>query len=516
MREDLAQTADEVRETHISWVFLEGPFANKVKKPVNLGFLDFSTLEARRAACEAEVRLNARLAPDVYRGISPVVIDPQGVHRIGQRGRIVDWAVQMRRLRDEDRADVRLACGELTIAEVDRIAERVARFHESARVDSHIARFGTPEAIALNVRENFRQTRAAIGAFIERAQAREIEHWQLRFLDRNAELLRERIDAGRVRDGHGDLRLEHVYFENDSIVVIDCIEFNDRFRYADVCADIAFLAMDLGWHGRVDLAERLLATYAMETNDFTLYRLVDFYESYRAFVRGKVSVMLAADESAPAKERERARSEARRYFLLALAAERRPLLGPMVIAIGGIIASGKSTIADRLGAAMGAPVVNSDRVRKHLLGARPTDRLYDGAFASAYDPELTKHVYATVRDYARAVVGSGRPVILDASFRSPAMRADAQKLARSLDVPFVFVECRADPDVCRRRLRKRALAPSVSDGRIEIFDEFLAAWEPVRELPANEHIVVDSSRSVEETMRALAGRLPMWPAGLTQ
>lgn len=511
LRSDLAAGADEVRETHISWVFLAGGSVYKVKKPASLGFLDFSTLERRRAACEEEVRLNLRLAPDVYRGVVPVTVDDAGRHHIGGSGRVVDFAVHMRRLADADRADVRLARGELAVVDVDRIAERIARFHAEQRCDAETSRFGTPEAIARNVRENFAQTRGALESLLERREARELEHWQHELLERDEDRLRARIRAGRVRDGHGDLRLEHVYLEGERVVVIDCIEFNERFRYADVCADLAFLSMDLAWRGRVDLSERVLATYAQRTSDYDLYPLIDFYESYRAYVRGKVSLLLAQDDAAPPGVRERARSEARRYFRLALAAERAPLVPPLVVAIGGVLASGKSTLADRLGARMGAPAINTDRIRKHMLGARPTEPLTEAAFRGAYDPAFTEAVYGEVRRAADAVLASGRPVILDASFRSAETRSAARALARRANVSFRFVECRCDPELSRARLRERARHESVSDGRLAIFDEFLAEWEPVTELPPDEHVVVDTGGPIEASLATLRERIPMWP-----
>lgn len=515
LRTDLAERADEVRETHISWVFLDATSAYKVKKPVSLGFLDFTTVEQRRRACEAEVALNARLAPDVYLGLREVVRDASGHHRIGGPGEVVDYAVHMRRLADADRADVRLAAGRLGMAEIDRIAKAIAAFHATARCDAETTRFGSPEVVGRNVRENFAQTREVIETLLTHDEAEEIERWQLEVLERDAALFARRMERGRVRDGHGDLRLEHVYLEGDSLRIIDCIEFAERFRYADVCADLAFLSMDLAWHGRVDLAERLLATYARETSDFELYAAIDFYESYRAYVRGKVATFLAADEGAPSSLREQARQEARRYFLLALAAEKRPLMPPMVVAIGGGLAAGKSTLSDVLGARMGAPAINSDRVRKHLLGARPTERVYEGSWSGAYDPHFTEAVYEEVNRGARAVVRSGRPVILDASFRAAEHRARAKALAVELGVPFLMVECRADPEVCRARLVERARTESVSDGRLEIYDEFMARWEPIVELPTDEHMVAHTDRPMAEVLETLGARLPFWPAGLT-
>ena len=242
-------------ETHISWVFLLDREVFKVKKPVDLGFLDFRSVEQRRKACEDEVRLNVRLAPDVYRGVVPVTRENDGRCAVGGTGPVVDWAVRMVRLSDEERADGLLAAGALTGEHVDRIADRVATFHASAALSDAIAAYGEPAAIAANVEENFEQTRASIAEYVTQAESDEIERWQTTFVRDQARRFEDRIAAGRVRDGHGDLRLEHVYFDAEGTIrVIDCIEFNDRFRYADVCADVAFLAMDLTvGSSRVDL-----------------------------------------------------------------------------------------------------------------------------------------------------------------------------------------------------------------------------------------------------------------------
>ncbi|MCA9604236.1 MAG: AAA family ATPase [Myxococcales bacterium] len=513
---DLSAGADRLWQTHISWVFGVGDQVFKVKRPVSLGFLDFSTLALRKEACEAEVVLNTRLAPDVYRSVVPITRDASGRHAIDGDGEVVDWAVRMRRLPEHARADSRLAAGTLGIAEVDAMARRIAAFHAASRSDAATAAFGRPDAIGVNVRENFEQTRGVIEALLGAEEAHEIESWQLGFLAEEAARFHARAEGGRVRDGHGDLRLEHFYLEPDGEVrVLDCIEFNERFRFADVASDIAFLSMDLAFHGRVDLAERALATYAQETSDYDLFPLVDFYESYRAYVRGKISAIVAGDEGCPTELRERARREARRYFLLSLASERRSPMPATLVAIGGPIASGKSTLADQLGAAMGAPAINTDRIRKHMIGAGATDKLYDGSWAGAYDPEFTERVYEEVERLAKAVLASGRSVILDASFRSRSMRADAKRVATEAGARFRFVECRVDPRICKARLRVRDKQTSVSDGRLEIFDDFMKKWEAVEELPAEEHLVVDTAREMEGVVESLRPHLPLWPEDLT-
>ncbi len=505
----------ELIETHISLVFLHERDVYKVKKPVDLGFLDFRTIEQRRAACEAEVRLNARLAPDVYIDVVPVRRDRDGHACIGGDGAIVDYAVHMARLPDARRADVLLARHALDGDAIDAIAQRLAAFHASTRADERTASFGTQRAIRENVEENFAQTRDTIDDCLFRDEARELERWQAAFVRDHQALFEKRIRDGRIKDGHGDLRLEHVYLDDaQGVTVIDCIEFNDRFRFADVCADIAFLSMDLAAHGRVDLAERFIATYAREANDFELYALVDFYESYRAFVRGKVATFVAADEGVDVRARENAAATARRYFLLALAASRKSLLRPMVIAVGGVIASGKSTIASEIADETSAPVIEADRTRKAMLGVEATRRVRETPWTGAYDPAFTGEVYAEVLRRAAVVLESGRPVILDASFRSRDMRRAARDLARAHHVPFRFVECRATPEVCRARLVRRERTGGVSDGRLEIFDAFCKRFEPVSELADYEHIVVDTTRTVSESSSALRARLATWPLGL--
>jgi hypothetical protein len=519
LKEDLASQVAELVETHISWVFVGQAEVWKVKKPVDLGFLDFTTAEKRRIACDREVVLNRRLAPDVYLGVVPVTRDAKGTHRFGGEGEAVDWAVRMARLPQSIRADVMLERGQLTAEHVEATATAVARFHAGARHDEETSAFGRPEAIAVNVRENFEQTRESVRQHIREDEAREIERWQNRFLEEHVELFRARIEAGRVRDGHGDLRLEHVYFQDEgssaaSVTILDCIEFNERFRFADVCADIAFLSMDLEWHGRSDLAEWCLAVYARESGDYDMYRLVDFYESYRAYVRGKIAGMLATDGAASTPAREHAASQARRYYLLALASERQPLVGPSVIAVGGVIASGKSTVAQRLGRSLGIPVVDTDRTRKWMVGARPTDNISTGTWSGAYDPSFTEEVYQEVLRRAEVVLDSGRAVVLDASFRSPAMRAAARKLAADRGLDFHFLECHATAEVCKARLRERARGASVSDGRLEIFDSFASSWEPAEELGAGERIVLDTTRPIEVNLHRLQQQLPSWPEGL--
>ncbi len=505
----------EVRETHISCVFLGEHDVFKVKKPVDFGFLDFRTIEARKRACEAEVVLNGRLAPGVYLGVVPVVCRRDGTMAFGGEGVLVDWAVHMRRMPDEARADVRLAKGTLEASALDAVADRLAAFHAASRCDATTSAFGTVSAVAANVAENFAQTRTQIAVHLTAREAEEIESWQLSFLSDHASLFAERIAARRVLDGHGDLRLEHVYFgASGEITVLDCIEFNERFRVGDVCSDVAFLAMDLAWHGRVDLAERFIARYARASGDYDLYAVVDFYESYRAYVRGKIAALHAADARADDASRAHAAREARRYFLLALSTHRRTLLRPILVCVGGIIASGKSTIAQSVAGELGAPVVEADLTRKQMLGVDPGVHLNEPSWKGAYDPAFTERVYEEVLRRAHAVLASGRPVVVDASFRSVAQRSAARELARRMGVPVRFVECHVAPEIARARLAKRERESAISDGRLAIFDDFCARFEPMAEMSRSQRVVVNTSRELSRSLESIRAHVATWPRGL--
>lgn len=529
----------ELIETHVSWVLRGEHDVFKIKKPVALGFLDFSSLEKRRAACDSEVRLNARLAPGVYLGVVPIVRRPDGALAIGgdsphssrgvpspgvpnrpgapssatrgtRNGEVVDWAVHMARLDDRARADALLARGAFTTAHLDAVARAIADLHAGSAVGPEkAASFASPVAIERNVHENFAQIRDRAREIVDVGVAREVEERQKAFVNEHAALLRARLEA-RICEGHGDLRLEHVYLPPDGLRIIDCIEFDERYRIADACADVAFLAMDFSSLAHADLAERFLARYARATQDYDLYTLVDFYESYRAWVRGKVSAMLASDAGAHPDTRARALTTAREHFLLAQACERAPLLSPTLVCVGGIVASGKSTVADALADDLACPVVDSDRTRKHLL-ARSEERR-DAAWQGAYDPAVTERVYAEVLRRASVVLSSGRSVVVDASFHSSAMRGRARNLARSLSADFRFVQCLAPIDTCRERLANRRGGPS--DAHLGMFEAFATSYEPIVGLPDSEIVVLDTTKPLDACLGVLRSRISAWPRGL--
>ncbi len=508
--QDLCADGYKLIETHISLVFVGERDVYKVKKQVDFGFLDFSTLELRHEVCKKEVELNRRLAPDVYYGVVPVTLTANGQHRLGGEGDPAEWAVHMRRLNAQHRADVLLEHKALDRQHMTQLAETLARFHEDCEASSKTASFGTAEAVRRNVLENFEQTKDLIESYIDPHAAAEIQRWQLEFLDIRQQQFAARTSDGRVRDGHGDLRLEHVYFEPTangySISILDCIEFNDRFRYADVCGDIAFLAMDLARAGSVALAEFFIAEYARFSNDYDLYPLINFYESYRAFVRAKVLAMTEQGRSSHQQKTE-LHQRARKHFLLAQASERRPVATVHVIAVGGMIASGKSTIADQLGQQLGCPVISADWTRKWLLGRQPFETVAEDAFQGAYSATITARVYREMLRRAERVLRTGRCVVFDATFRAHRQRALVRRLASELGAEFTFVECQATKEVCHQRLLAREHDQSVSDATLDIYDSFADSWESVDELPPNQHLVLDTGCSIEESVAGIRAAL---------
>lgn len=495
-------------ETHASWVVLTEGEAIKFKKPVDFGFLDFSTREKREAFCQAELQLNRRLAASVYRAVLPVYLGPTGYVLGAPQGdgaafELVDHAVVMRRLSDGDRADVLLREGRLTATLVRRLADRLARFHRELSSDPALAHYGSASSVAANVRENWSELEESA---VDGSLWAPLRAAQQRFLDEGAHRLDRRSHGGHVKDGHGDLRLEHVYFEADEIVIVDCIEFSDRFRFADTALDLAFLSMDLRHAGRPDLAEDLLAEVARVSGDFEAYSVLDFYESYRATVRGKVAAFRARQCQGDEARQHTLEMEA--FFEQAATALMvKPT--PRLVCMSGLVASGKSTISQRLSGALHCPVIDSDGTRKRAHGVDVLTSLADEPFKGAYDAEATARTYALLEASARAVLESGRTVIVDASFRERSLRARFASLANSLGISCFLVECHAPPEIIAERLAQRARGPSRSDGRANMLDAFAAAWEPIEASEVDRFLRCDTSQpgdaAFEEVWRFVRG-----------
>ena len=305
----------ELEQTQMSFVFLADNYVYKVKKPVNLGYLDYTTLEKRKFYCYKEVELNRRLCPDIYLGVVSIT-QHRGNFFMGNPGKAIEYAVKMRRLPRELMMDVLLAGNRVSAEMITRLAEKLAVFHRQAETNRRIDAFGQPDTISQNTEENFSQTEKYFGKTISSRQYQQIKDYTRSFIRENTSLLQKRIKEGRIRDCHGDLHAAHVCFKN-GICIYDCIEFNDRFRYGDVASEVAFLAMDLDRYGQADLGRCFVSAYVALSQDRELRKLLNFYRCYRAYVRGKVESFRLEDPHISTEEKKRILAVAKRYFELA-------------------------------------------------------------------------------------------------------------------------------------------------------------------------------------------------------
>jgi uncharacterized protein len=500
-------------QTHISSVFLTPAFVFKFKRPLDVGFADFRTLAQRERFCRAEVELNRRLAEGVYLDVLPLhAVDSayRLAPRRGPRGTVVDWCVVMRRLPAAEMLDARLRSGRVTREELEALTELLVRFHAGAQGGPALARFGSQAVVRGNWEENFRQTEPFVGQALSAADHAAVRAAVEDWLARHHALLEARAAGGYVRDGHGDLRCEHIYL-GEGVKIIDCIEFNDRFRYGDVANDLAFLLMDLTALGRPDLARTVLECYAALSGDGDLGRLVPFYACYRAYVRGKVTAFKLNDRDLSPERRTAVRERAAGYFRLALdfAAQMAP---PVLVLVAGLMGTGKTALAEALAARAGLRTWASDALRKQLAaedaaGGRTAD-FGEGIYSAGWN----ERTYAALLARGEAELRAGRSAILDASFARRADRAAARALAERLGARVVLLECTLDEAATRERLRDRTRAGSaLSDGREALYAQQRAAFEPVDELPPGTRLEVRTDRPPEALAAGLLAKLHLPP-----
>lgn len=462
---DPAPTAVEVIQTHCSVVFLLGDDVYKIKKPVDLGFLDYSTLEKRRHFCEEEVRLNRRLAPDVYLGIVPIVATEQGL-RVGGEGDAIEWAVRMRRLPEAATLAAWQRRGGLGSDVIGRAAQRVARFHASAMRNSQVSNLGRYEVVARNCRENFEQLRAdSVGVNAHAYQwLRQMTEDHLR---RGEELIEARAERGVPCETHGDLRLDHVYWfpersPPDDLLIVDCIEFNERFRFADPVTDVAFLAMDLHRCGEWALARQFTEAYFLASGDEAGRALLPLYLAYRATVRAKVDAIRAGESEVAPAERANAEQSVAAHLLVALREVAPRAERPCLVLVGGLPGVGKSVLACHLNDA-GFSWVRSDVVRKRLAGLEPTQSGKADFGEGLYTTEWSDRTYAACLEQTDALLREGRRVVVDATFIRALRRRPFIELARRLSVPVQIMLCDAPAELVKARLDARTGDPSDAD-----------------------------------------------------
>lgn len=527
----------EFRQTHASAVLLVAEHVYKLKKPKNFGFFDYSTPELRRHFCTREVIVNRRYAASVYLGVAPVLLFPDGSARFGpifqpgsvpqpgdvlEGGSVVDFAVVMQRLPDDAMLEQHIQAGTATPELLSAIARYIAAFHRASETNERIAGFGSLDVVRGNWEENFAQMQPYIGRTITASDYEKIVTYIRGFMRQRAALFDSRVREGHIRDCHGDLRLQHIYILDDTngprFAILDGIEFNERFRYSDVASEIAFLAMELDAAGRPDLSRAFIESYVEETEDDALREVIPFYTCYRACVRGKVTSFQLDEVEVPERQRDLARQEASSLFALAAHYASGPAK-PLLILVGGLMGTGKSTLAEALHVEMGAALFSSDTTRKQLAHLDPAAPQASAFTEGVYAPEWTARTYEALLSKAGRALSAGRSVVLDASFIRRADRLAAARLAGVHHARVIFLECVCPRAVSLERLARRwqqrvegeagQTASLASDGRPELYDAqatIADAFDPGVE-PAIEHIVAKTMMPLYQSRELMLAAL---------
>jgi hypothetical protein len=462
-------------QTHVSFLFITDNFVYKIKKPVDLGFLNFTTIDRRRFYCYEEVRLNRRLCPEIYLGVVEVRESVSGATFCGE-GVVIDYAVKMKRLPEDRMLDRLLAEGNITDTDVREIARVIADFHLKAEHGLTIDGYGKIENIRRNWEENFQQLGEFTDISLAKTDLDMLKKWVDTFMSQNEALFAYRVSRGFIRDCDGDIHLENICL-TDHVFIFDCIEFNNRFRYTDTASDIAFFLMDLDYHDKREFSGLFLDEYINITGDKGVVRLLDFYKIYRAVVRGKVESLKLLDPNITADDKNYAKGKARRYLRLARGYILRRKLPSSLIITCGLMGSGKSVVASALAFELGTEIMSSDAVRKKLANIPPDHHIFEEYNAGIYAPAFNEVTYKELLSGAEISLQQGRSIIVDATFRRKQDRIHFGRVAALHNANFYIVYVTCPEKVSRERLNKRSQnSGELSDGRWELFprqkDEF--------------------------------------------
>ena len=462
-----------VVETHISWIVLTGPFAYKIKKPVNLGFLDFGTLEARRFYCEEELRLNRRLAADLYLEVVAIT-GSIGRPSMGGRDAVLEYAVKMRQFDEAGLLDRVQARGELLPAHIDALAQQIASFHQTCERTAAGSALGSTESILQPARQNFEQVSERLGDAADRARLERLRDWSESRGRALQDAFRARQRGGSVRECHGDLHLGNVFLENQTIRIFDCIEFNANLRWIDVMNEIAFLVMDLWHRDHADLARRFLNAYLEHTGDYAGLATLPFYLVYRAMVRAKVALIRSAQPDVSEEEKQLDRSEYHRFIELA---ERFSARQPVWIALThGVSGSGKSFVAQQLLERCDAIRIRSDVERKRSHGLERGVASGSPVGGGLYAGPATRLTYERLSMLTSIILDAGWPVIADATFAERWQRELLTGQAARRGVPWLILDFRVPEATLRKRVAERAnRGGDASDATLAVLEHQLRA-----------------------------------------
>jgi aminoglycoside phosphotransferase family enzyme/predicted kinase len=496
-------TRIDVLETHISWVILTGQYTYKIKKPVNLGFLDFTTLAARRRYCDEELRLNRRLAPALYESVVSITGSAENPSVEG-KGTAIEYAVKMREFPQTALASNLLADGTLGAADIDALAARIAAFHAHTGVAAQGCPYGTPEAVMAPARDNFTQLDRLLPDPADQARIAELRTWTQNEYTARWTQLGDRHTQGCVRECHGDLHLGNIVMLDGALTPFDCIEFDPALRWIDVMSEIAFLVMDLTDRARTDFASRFLNAYLQASGDFAGLGTLRFYRVYRALVRAKIHALRAAQAGCTPAQRERLCAASRGYVELArrCAQDSRPA----IILMHGLSGSGKSVLAQSLAEEIGAIRLRSDVERKRISGLTPLARSDSSLASGLYSTERTRLTYHRLLDLARLTANAGYPVIIDATFLQHSQRDLFRRDAAARGVPFVIVDVTAPVATLRARIAARlAAGGDASEADPAVLTHQLAQDEALTNEESSAVLRIDSGLADVETIQREAG-----------
>ena len=466
----------ELIETHISWVILTGSYAYKIKKPLNLGFLDFSTLNKRKQCCEEELRLNRRTAPDIYLEVITINGSPENP-RLATDGEIIDYAVKMNQFPQQSQLDRVLKRNELTTSIIDDFAQMIADFHQKAAVADTTTEYGNSEYVLDPIYENFTQIRENIDDEKCHKIIDEIEQWLKNQYQSFLPILEERKKSGFVRECHGDLHLRNLAWIDSKPIAFDCIEFNPKLRWIDVISDIAFLVMDLHARKHLDLAQHFLNIYLEITGDYIGVKLLPFYMIYRALVRAKVdSISISQNQAANIDSKDKVK-ELYTYLNLAKSYIHK---SPVKLMINhGVSASGKSSFSLNLLHFIPVIRIRSDVERKRMANLELSANAQAASEKNIYTVDFSKNVYDKLALLSEAIIDSGYSVIVDATFLDKSKRNQFKKLATTKKVDFIILSFDIPEDILRKRISKRTLDASTAD--ISVLDRMLLNFKPLDE-----------------------------------
>ncbi|MEO0946724.1 MAG: AAA family ATPase [Cyanobacteria bacterium J06641_5] len=486
----------ELIQTHISYVLLAGEFAYKIKKAVDFGFLDYSTLELRRHFCYEELRLNREVAPELYLDVVPIVLE-KGSLTLGGTGEAVEYAVKMRRFPQSCLLGALFAQAGLPLDLIVTLGHLVADFHAKAATSDAIAKFGEIARVRAAFEDNYRQSQPYIGTLQTLQQYKETQAFTDLFFDERANLLRQRQQNGFVRECHGDLHLGNICYWRDRLYLFDRIEFNEAFRYVDVMYDVAFTVMDLQARERPDLANIFLNTYLEASGDWAGAAVLPLYLCRQAYVRAKVNSLSWDSPTLSQPEREAAATAARRYYRLAWEYAQHSQATGQLFVMSGFSGSGKTTVARELARQRGAIHIRSDAIRKHL-GTVPLDA---PGGSDLYTPEMTERTYEQLLSLGFDLARQGFSAILDAKFERRSWREAAVEGARARGLPVRIFYCSAPLPVLQARLAQRT--GDISDATPELLAQQLAVAEGFGEIDKPFVTTIATDRDWRKQLSAL-------------